>query len=77
MIEHNIGTPVRFIRKNLMWHIMTIIINNLIETPCSDRPKKFWRFVKSKRQDNIGKIMLLYQITMGKQTFSKFMHQSM
>ena len=29
-------------------------INNLIETPSSDQPKKFWRFVKSKRQDNIG-----------------------
>ena len=29
-------------------------INNLIETPISDQPKKFWRFVKSKRQDNIG-----------------------
>ena len=29
-------------------------INNLIETPSSDQPKKFWRFVKSKRQDKIG-----------------------
>ena len=29
-------------------------INNLIETPSSDQPKNFWRFVKSKRQDNIG-----------------------
>ena len=29
-------------------------INNLIETPISDQPEKFWRFVKSKRQDNIG-----------------------
>ena len=29
-------------------------INNLIETPSSDQPKKFWRFVKSKRQDDIG-----------------------
>ena len=29
-------------------------INNLIETPSSDQPKKFWRFVKSKRQNNIG-----------------------
>ena len=24
-------------------------INNLIETPSSDQPEKFWRFVKSKR----------------------------
>ena len=29
-------------------------INNLIETPSSDQPEKFWRFVKSKRQDKIG-----------------------
>ena len=27
-------------------------INNLIETPSSDQPKKFWRFVDSKRQDS-------------------------
>ena len=29
-------------------------INNLIETPGPDQPKKFWKFVKSKRHDNIG-----------------------
>ena len=53
MIEQNTGTLVRFTRNNLLRHIMIIFIN-LIETPSSDQPNKFWRFVKSKRKDNIG-----------------------
>ena len=54
-LEQNTGTRlVRFTRNNLIRHIMNISTCNLIETPSSDQPKKFWRFVKSKRQDNIG-----------------------
>lgn len=45
-----------------------IIFINLIETPSSDQPNKFWRFVKSKRKDNIG-INTLEIITMVKQMF--------
>ena len=33
-------------------------INNLLELPQEEQPRKFWKFVKSKRQDNMGINML-------------------
>ena len=34
-------------------------ISNLLQSPQEEQPKKFWKFVKSKRQDNVG-INMLY-----------------
>ena len=36
-------------------------INNLLESSQKEQPKKFWKFVRSKRQDNMGINMLYNQ----------------